>query len=140
MCMASPDIEVTTLDNLARLDRKDVDFAPVIKALLRLDGPKACKVIEDRCDDFFIRTNSRRAIATMGKDYEVAIQPMLASDNRNVRELACDILSDIGTAASIPLIEAAVARIANAAEQRNFKRKADATIAKIKLRQPSPTP
>jgi hypothetical protein len=107
---------------------------------MRLDAARARKVIEERCEDFFARVESHRAVVALGSAYEQAVQPLLVSPRKQARELACDILAEIGTAKSIAPITQAVGRITDRREREAFQRKADATIARIRQRQGGQTP
>ena len=78
-------------------------------ALGRLKDERAIEPLAAGLEDFFDQGPAKEALKAFGPGAEKAVAQRLNHKDQQVRTRACEVLQEIGTRASIPALEKAVA-------------------------------
>ncbi len=105
----------------------------VIEALGKLEGGRAAEAIASRLTVMVDRRAALQALRDIGRPAEKAVLPFLGNRDWSTRVIACHILADIGSPASVPALVQAAEGI-EAPWDANVRRAANEAIAAIKAR------
>lgn len=105
----------------------------LVAGLMRLDPATGRKIFEEQYDKVAFRSPTVIELKRLDSSCETSFWPLLESPKWEVVKSTCDILGEIGTKSSLPMLEALVAK-APKQSQATVKRMVDTATAKIKGR------
>jgi hypothetical protein len=82
---------------------------PIIEALRRLKDERAIEPLAERLGNFFDRKEAGEALKAFGPAAEKAVLKQIHHSDSQVQMIVCEILAAIGTAESLPILEAVAA-------------------------------
>ena len=121
---------------LAKLARDDKNkywpsFGEVMRTLMEVDPKTARSIYEERFEDFPFEPWATRGLMELSAASEKSIWPLLESKNGKVREKACAILGNIGSAKSVPVLKNASGDDLDQRERSRFKFAVGAAVKQL---------
>jgi hypothetical protein len=89
--------------------KQTLGHKPLIGALCRLKDDRAIEPLAERLGDFFDRRDAGEALKVFGLAAEKAVLRQIHHSDPQVKATVCEILAAIGTAESLPVLEAVAA-------------------------------
>jgi hypothetical protein len=126
-CKLARTEELGDLDNMLASDSRE--RGPILAAIVRLDPTRIRPMIEKSSSDFGLRMDAQRALIDNGPASEDAVIPLLTSDNREIQDLAFQVLAAVGTEKTAAALEQASQKIPDA-NLRQFNRSEERRVGK----------